>query len=127
MTLAILTNARAADQRSMIGYGELLLGAARASGREAVEVRPVSALGAALPAEMKGGLRKVAGNLDRFGLSPLAMLGRRAEVVHVVDPGNAVYLPLIRHRRSIVTVHDMIPYLARDGRLQGWQPTRTGL
>mgnify|MGYP000238005400 CR=1 FL=1 len=28
-TLAIFTNARAADQRSMIGYGEMLLEAAR--------------------------------------------------------------------------------------------------
>jgi len=37
-----------------------------------------------------------------------------------------VYLPFLRHRRSIVTVHDMIPYLARDGKLPGFTPTRTG-
>jgi len=37
-----------------------------------------------------------------------------------------VYLPFLHHRRSIVTVHDMIPYLARDGKLPGFTPSRTG-
>src|SRR5680860_920635 len=42
------------------------------------------------------------------------------------DPDNVVYLPFLHHRRSIVTVHDMIPYLARDGKLPGFTPSRTG-
>lgn len=125
-SLAILTNARAADQRSMIGYGEMLLEAAEQSGHQVVELRPASLLGGVLPARVGGLLRKPANNLDRFVVTPLSFLGKRADIVHVVDPGNAVYLPLIRHRRSIVTVHDMIPYLARDGKLPGWRPTRTG-
>ena len=125
-TLAILTNARAADQRSMIGYGEMVLEAARQSGHEVVEFRPASLLGTLLPAPIGGLPRKLANNLDRFVLTPLKLAGRRADIVHVVDPGNAVYLPLIRHRRSIVTVHDMIPYLARDCKLPGWRPTRPG-
>ncbi|TCP39289.1 glycosyltransferase family 4 protein [Rhodovulum marinum] len=125
-TLAILTNARAADQRSMIGYGEMVLEAARQSGHEVVEFRPASLLGRLLPERIQGPPRKFANNLDRFVVTPLKFAGRKADIVHVVDPGNAVYLPLIRHRRSIVTVHDMIPYLARDGKLPGWRPTLTG-
>ena len=125
-TLAILTNARAADQRSMIGYGEMLLEAAQQSGHEVVEFRPASLLGRLLPERVQGLPRKIANNLDRFLVTPLKLVGKRADIVHVVDPGNTVYLPLIRHRRSIVTVHDMIPYLARDGKLPGWRPTRTG-
>ena len=125
-TLAILTNARAADQRSMIGYGEMLLEAARQTEHEVVEFRPASLFGRFLPDRIQGLPRKIANNLDRFVVTPLKLAGKRADIVHVVDPGNAVYLPLIRHRRSIVTVHDMIPYLARDGKLPGWQPTRTG-
>jgi len=54
------------------------------------------------------------------------MLGRRARLVHVVDPGNAVYLDLVRKDWAVVTVHDMIPYLAAAGRLDGFQPTRKG-
>ncbi len=125
-TLAVLTNARAADQRSMIGYGEMVLEAARQTDHEVVEFRPASLLGRLLPGRIQGLPRKLANNLDRFVVTPLKLAGKRADIVHVVDPGNAVYLPLIRHRRSIVTVHDMIPYLARDGKLPGWRPTRTG-
>ena len=122
-TIAILTNARAADQRSMIGYGDLLLDAARQSGARVVEWRGAS-LFARLP--LRGRLRKLALNLDRFVVTPLGLLGRRADIVHVVDPGNCVYLPLTRHRHSIVTVHDLIPYLAAAGRLEGFRPTPTG-
>lgn len=125
-TLAIVTNARAADQRSMIGYGELLLEAARLSGVKVVELRGSSFFGELLPERVKGKPRKLANNLDRFLATPLKFLGRRADIVHVVDPGNVVYLPFVRHRRSIATVHDMIPYLALDGRLPGWKPSPTG-
>ena len=122
-TIAILTNARAADQRSMIGYGELVLEAARATGARVVEWRGASAF-ARLP--LGGRWRKLALNLDRFIITPLMLAGRRADIVHVVDPGNCVYLPLTRHRRSIITVHDLIPYLAAAGRLEGFRPTLTG-
>ena len=44
-TLAILTNAHAADQRSMIGYGEMVLEAARQTEHEVVEFRPTSLIG----------------------------------------------------------------------------------
>src|SRR6056297_3647932 len=125
MGIAILTNARAADQRSMIGYGEMVLEAAVQSGHEVVEFRPASLLGRLLLERIGGLSRKLANNLDRFLVTPLKHAGKKAIIVHVVDPSNAVYLQLIRHKRSIVTVHDMIPYLARDGRLQCWQPTRT--
>lgn len=122
-TIAILTNARSPDQRSMIGYGDLLLEAARKTDAQVVEWRGASFFGR-LP--LKGGLRKLALNLDRFVVTPLTLLGRKADIVHVVDPGNCIYLPLTRYKLSIVTVHDMIPYLADVGRLEGFRPTRFG-
>lgn len=125
-TLAILTNAGAADQRSMIGYGEMLIEAAQQSEHDVVEFRPVSLFGGWLPKKVQGPLRRLASNLDRFILTPLTFAGKRADIVVVVDPGNVVYLPLIRHRRSITVVHDMIPYLARDKILLGWRPSLTG-
>jgi glycosyltransferase involved in cell wall biosynthesis len=111
----------------MIGYGKLLLDAAEQSGCNVVEFRAASFFGRLLPNRFQGLTRKLANNVDRFMVTPLMFVCKNADIVHVVDPGNAIYLPLIRHRCSIVTVHDMIPYLARDGKLQGWQPTRTGL
>ena len=122
--IAILTNSRAASQFSMIGYGSLLIEAARNGGFEVVEWRGVS-LFSRLP--FTGQLLKLARNMDRFILTPLKLLGRKADLVHVVDPGNCIYLPLTSHRQSVVTVHDMIPWLARDKRLVGFTPTRSGL
>lgn len=124
--LAILTNAWAADQRSMIGYGEMVLQTARRSENKVVEFRSASLFARLLPQRIQGLPRKLFNNVDRFIITPLKLIGRRADIVHIVDPGNVIYLPLIRHRRSIVTVHDMIPYLARDEKLPGWQPTLTG-
>ena len=104
----------------------MLLKSARLSEHEALEFRCASLFGKMLPERIRGRARKLINNLDRFLVTPLKFLGKRADTVHVVDPGNIVYLPLIRHRCSIVTVHDMIPYLARDGKLPGWRPSRTG-
>jgi glycosyltransferase involved in cell wall biosynthesis len=125
--LAILTNAIAPDQRSMIGYGELLLDNARNAGLDVTEFRAMSPLGR-IAASWPGNtaLTKLAANIDRFATAPFAFAGRRADIVHVVDPGNVPYLDVIRHRASIVTVHDVIPYLCVAGRLDGFRPSRTG-
>ena len=93
-TLAILTNSRTADQRSMIGYGEMLLQAARLTKHEVLEFRCASLFGNMLPKRIQGRIRKLINNLDRFLVTPFMLAGRRADIVHVADPGNAVYLPL---------------------------------
>ena len=122
--LTILTNAHAAGQRSMIGYGALLLDAARQMAVPAVEWRGTSALGGSIIA--RGRLAKPARDLDRYLLSPAALAGRRAGVAHVVDPGNVIYLDVVRAARTVATVHDMIPYLAEAGRLDGFRASRFG-
>ena len=125
--LAILTNAVAGGQRSMLGYGELLVREARASGIDAAVWQPTSALSRVVPQPVRRGMAgKLVRDIERFVLSPLALAGRRADVVHVVDPGNAVYLDVLRYRAAIVTVHDLIPYLCLAGRLEGFRPSRTG-
>ena len=110
----------------MLGYGELLLSAAQCSGFAVAEIRPASLMGGLSLSNRGPILRKFLNNVDRFALTPIQIFGTKVDIVHVVDPGNAVYLPLIKHRLSIVTVHDMIPYLARDGRIPGWKPSSTG-
>jgi glycosyltransferase involved in cell wall biosynthesis len=121
--ITILTNARAAGQHSMIGYGQLLLEAARQTGEQTCELRGISFFARA---GSGGRLGKFARNIDRFLLTPAHIAGHRTDIMHVADPGNVVYLPLVRHGMSICTVHDMIPYLARLGRLEGFHPSATG-
>lgn len=125
--IAILTNAEGSGQRSMIGYGRLLIEAARRTGAVVAEFQGTSVLSGRLPERAgRGRLGKVARDIERFILSPAAMAGRHADIVHVADPGNVVYLGAIRRRVSVVTVHDMIPYLCLAGRLKGFTPSRLG-
>ncbi len=60
-------------------------------------------------------------NVERFALTPLNTAGRRAHVAHVIDPGNAIYLDVVRHDRTVVIAHNMIPNLAAVGRLEGFR------
>jgi glycosyltransferase involved in cell wall biosynthesis len=125
--IAILTNSRAAGQFSMLGYGRLLLEAARRVDASAVEMPATSVLSDRMPASLaEGRPGRLLRNVERFLLTPASLLGRSAGICHVVDPGNATYLSLIRHRASVVTVHDLIPYLCLAGRLAGFRPSPSG-
>lgn len=124
--IAILTNARMGEQQSttsMIGYGELLLDAARRAGAHVSEWRCLSLL-SRLPLPQRW--LKLATQIDRFLLTPIAFMGRRADLVHVADHGNSIYLPFVCARKTVVTVHDLIPFLARDGRIAGFTPSFFG-
>ena len=107
----------------MIGYGDLLMGAAQKSGRNIKELRCISIFAHVFH---MGRVGKLARNIDRMLCTPLRMAVERAGLLHFVDPGNIIYLPLIRHEASICTVHDMIPYLVRSKRLLGGSYTRAG-
>lgn len=125
--VAVITNARSHKQQSMLGYGELVLEAARSISGATLELPVASSLSAIVSRfSNRGRLAKLIRNIERFGLTPLLFAGRRADIVHVIDPGNVPYLDVIRHRASVVTVHDLIPYLCQAGRLEGFRPTATG-
>lgn len=44
----------------------------------------------------------------RFGVHPASLLGRRADVFHIVDHGNTHLLSCLPSRRTIITCHDII-------------------
>lgn len=81
----------------MIGYGEMLLEAAWQTEHAVEEFRPASLFGRLLSERFRGTSRKLANNLDRFVVTPLQLAGSKADIVHVVDPGNAVYLLSLIH------------------------------
>lgn len=151
LDVAVLTNARTAGQPSMAGYGTLLLAELGSPRHTVREVRAASLFGHLAPGRTGGAAGKMLRHADRFLVTPAALLLRAARpsvsfragaapkgscagaardpgatLVHVVDPGNAVYLPLLAADRTVVTVHDMIPHLCRHGELGGYTPTRTG-
>ena len=120
MTLGIITNAPKSGQPSMIGYGQLLLREMTKGGFVCREFAGVSFA--------SRGQRdwKLSRNIDRFLLTPLALAARQASVLHSIDPGNALYHSIMRAPVTSVTVHDMIPYLAHEGKLEGFRPSLAG-
>lgn len=44
----------------------------------------------------------------RFGIHPASLLGRRADIFHIVDHGNAHLLSCLPTQRTVVTCHDII-------------------
>ena len=120
--IAIITNARAPGQESMIGYGEMMLRELPNQGYRLREMRATS-----IATHLSGrNTSKTSLDVDRFLFSPARYVLRQADIVHVVDPGNAVYALLMRARKTVVTVHDLIPYMCLSGELQGFTPSRLG-
>ena len=101
-------------------YGELVVQALRLVEVPARLVRPEPMFSRWCPARSRA--FRWASFLDKFLLFPLRLLwivhwpGRlRPRLVHVLDQGNGVYLPLIQHRRHLLTLHDLIALRAGTG------------
>jgi len=73
-------------------------------------------------------LEKWVGYVDKFVLFPLG-LGRHlrwADVVHVTDHSNAMYVPRTTPRPTLVTCHDVIAIQAARGLVPGWNVGASG-
>lgn len=68
------------------------------------------------------------GYLDKFifFIPTLAREVRRADVVHVCDHSNAMYVPWIRSKANVITCHDVIAVQAAKGMVEGWDVTWSG-
>lgn len=62
------------------------------------------------------------GYVDKYLLFPreLRRYGRRADLVHILDHSNAVYVPHVSARPHLVTCHDVLPHRAVLGEFPGW-------
>ncbi|MGR4871930.1 glycosyltransferase family 4 protein [Variovorax sp. LARHSF232] len=125
MKVLLIGNYAPDDQKSMAAFSAMLERELPHLGCE-VRVRSPKARASLLPMPHK--LRKWAGYVDKFVLFPptLAKDARWADVVHVCDHSNAMYLPRLTAYPTVLTCHDVIAIQAARGIVTDWQVGATG-
>ncbi len=126
MKVLLIGNYENLRQQSMQRFAEMLHDGLTAAGHEVRLVRPPVWLGRLRRGET--GLAKWIGYLDRFVLYPplLRRQVRWADVVHICDQANAVYVPHLRGKPHLVTCHDMLSIRAALGEIAESPVSRTG-
>ena len=124
LKVLLLGNYENLRQQSMQRFAEMLREGLTAAGHEVRRVAPPVWLGQLRRGET--GLAKWIGYLDRFVLYPplLRRQIRWADVVHVCDQANAVYVRQLGDKPHVVTCHDMLAIRAALGEIAdsptGW-------
>lgn len=96
-------------------FSELLYQGLKCAGHDVRLVRPPASLGRIWSNEE--GFSKWIGYIDRFLLYPalLRKQARWADLVHICDQANAVYLPYLGRRPHVITCHDLLAIRAAIG------------
>ncbi|MBS0339020.1 MAG: glycosyltransferase family 4 protein [Proteobacteria bacterium] len=125
MKVLLIGNYPLDDQKSMLAFSAML---ERELPRLGCEVQVLSPQAHAARLPMPRALRKWAGYLDKFilFLPTLARRARWADVVHVCDHSNAMYMPRLARHASVLTCHDVIAIQAARGIVRDWQVGFTG-
>lgn len=113
MKIALLTNYVPDAQQSMLRFGELLQRELATRGHEVVSLAPRPLSGHRWLARVAGD--KWAGYASKYLSFPSELRdaldtgpAAAAEVVHVMDHSNAIYIPTRRDRPWIATCHDLL-------------------
>ncbi|HEY0866055.1 MAG TPA: glycosyltransferase family 1 protein [Fimbriimonas sp.] len=123
--ILLIGNYRPDGQWSMIGFEEAL---ARELTRMQATVESIYPR-SRLRALAKGtAARKWLAYADKFVLfrPRLRMAVERADLVHLCDQGNALYLNEFHHRPHLVTCHDLLALRASLGEIPGWGVSASG-
>ena len=115
MKVLLVSNYLHDRQESMLRFASALHEGLRATGVEVEIARPAVVFGRLWAGA--SGLGKWLGYLDKFLLFPwrLRQLARAADVVHVCDHSNAMYVPHIAARPHLVTCNDMLAIRSARG------------
>lgn len=113
MRIALITNYAPDDQQSMLRFGALLQRALTARGHEVVALAPAPLNGHRWLSRVTGD--KWAGYAAKYLSFPSELReawhagpAASADLVHVVDHSNALYVPARRDRPWLVTCHDLL-------------------
>lgn len=108
MKILLLGNYPYLKSQSMDRFAGVVYDRLRAAGQQVRLLKPQPVFGRMLPSAT--GLGKWLGYLDRFLLfRPLLKQAVEwADVVHICDQANAVYIPWLNRKPHVVTCHDML-------------------
>lgn len=124
MKVLLVGNYLGARQESMQRFAEMLRGALVEAGHEVRLTRPPLILGRFLSSDR--GIGKWVGYLDRFLIYPLLLVfyAQWADVVHICDQANSVYIPRLHRKPQIITCHDVLAIRSALGEIAeaptGW-------
>jgi glycosyltransferase involved in cell wall biosynthesis len=108
MKVLLIGNYENNNQESMQRFVELLRHGLAEAGFEVHRIQPEPGMGRLKRG--KSGLGKWLGYFDRFVLFPprLWRLVQWADVVHICDQANSVYVPWLKGKPNVITCHDML-------------------
>ena len=126
MNVLLLGNSAADQQLSMLGFAGALQSGLCDRGIAARILAPAQVFGRF--GRPHAGVGKWLAYVDKFALFPRAL--RRAlawaDVVHVCDQGNAMYLKYLQQTPHVLTCNDLMAIRAARGEMPGWTTGRTG-
>jgi glycosyltransferase involved in cell wall biosynthesis len=125
MKVLLIGNYVPDDQASMLAFQRVL---ERELPRLGCELRVATPAQRLLRVPSSSRLWKWLGYADKFILfrPALAAALRWADVVHICDHSNAMYVPWVRRKPNLVTCHDVIAVQAALGMVEGWTVGRSG-
>lgn len=126
MKVLLVANYEADRQESMLRFATALHHGLRSSGVDAQITRPEPFFGRLNPSSK--GFGKWLGYLDKFVLFPprLRRLAHDADVVHICDHSNAMYVPHVRSRPHLVTCNDLLAVRSARGEFPQNRTGKTG-
>ncbi len=110
-------------QHSMLGFGAALSRGLVERGIQFDTVAPHAVFRVGIPK-----LAKWTAYVDKLILFPRALrrAARRADIVHILDQGNGVYVNHLRNKPHLVTCHDLLAIRSALGELPYWTTGRLG-
>ena len=126
MKILLIGNYPADRQYSMQGFANALLTGLAAQGHEVRLLTPETRLQRI--GSPHRGIGKWLGYVDKYLLFPPVMrrASRWADVVHICDQGNAIYLNSLQDFPHLITCHDLLALRASLGEISGWNTGRGG-
>jgi glycosyltransferase involved in cell wall biosynthesis len=126
MKIVLISNYAPERAHSMLKYAEMMQRGLTARGHAVEVVHPPVIFGR-LPF-LRGGAAKWIGYIDKYMMAPPWMRWkcRGADLVHVCDHTNSMYLRCAGKRPRVITCHDLISVRGARGHFAGVQVGRTG-
>jgi glycosyltransferase involved in cell wall biosynthesis len=115
MKIILIGNYQPAGQQSMERFVNLLARLLTEAGHRVSVLRPRSVFGTLLSRPSK--LAKWLGYIDQYLLFPpmLRKAAQDADLVHICDHSNAMYLAQVQHKPHLITCHDLFAIRAAHG------------